>query len=222
MTTSTPEHRYPLEPLAAAMHLTIPAACRALRISGSTEQQYRRDGVTDKVADRLAIRAGFHPYEIWPDMADHQLADVSKPCADEKCDELYVPSTASQRFCSPTCRKRDAGRRYVRRRYRTDPEFAERRRRESRQWRAEGGEAWRRSERRRQKARYDPAERRARYERAKARLEAQPATTPAPTTRTAEPQVTLDGTVGPPTVGTGNPQHQPQTMATTLDQEAAA
>lgn len=58
--------RYPFSDLARAMHLTEPAAARELGLSGSTEQQYRRDGLSEKVADRLAVRAGLHPMNVWP------------------------------------------------------------------------------------------------------------------------------------------------------------
>lgn len=162
-------HRYPLEPLASAMGETVAAACRLLGVSGSVQQEYRRRGVTERVADRLAVRAGLHAYEVWPEMVDHHIAACSIECADERCSELFLPVNGNQRFCSERCQKRANGRRYVRRRYQSDPEFAEARREDSRRRRAEATEAWLRAERRRKNARYDPEARRRRYEREKAR-----------------------------------------------------
>lgn len=68
--------RYPLEPLFDAMHLTPAAACRLLRVSGSVEQEYRRRGVTEVVADRLAARAHLATYAVWPEMIDHAIEDA--------------------------------------------------------------------------------------------------------------------------------------------------
>ena len=38
-----------------------------LRISARTVHRYRHRGLTVLQADRLAVAAGFHPAEIWPD-----------------------------------------------------------------------------------------------------------------------------------------------------------
>lgn len=68
--------RYPLGPLAALMGEPIYRACILLGLRGQTQQAYRRDGVTHVVADRLACRAGLHPYTVWPEMAVHDEADA--------------------------------------------------------------------------------------------------------------------------------------------------
>jgi hypothetical protein len=62
--------RFPFAPLAALMALSEHLACQQLRVSGRTAQEYRRDGVSALVADRLAVRAGFHPAEVWPSWWD--------------------------------------------------------------------------------------------------------------------------------------------------------
>lgn len=67
--------RYPFAPLAEAMRKTQHAACVTLGVSGSTEQDYRRRGVTLEVAERLAMRAGMHPFEVWPDMPEDRRRD---------------------------------------------------------------------------------------------------------------------------------------------------
>lgn len=64
---------YPFAPLADAMGMSEAQACRTLKLSGSTEQRYRQQGVTERVADRLAVAAGFVPYDIWPEMLDHHI-----------------------------------------------------------------------------------------------------------------------------------------------------
>lgn len=75
--------RYPFAPLAAAMGLTEHAAAVALGLSGSTQQDYRRRGVTEQVADRLAVRAGLVPYEVWPSMLDDAV-DAAEQAEEER------------------------------------------------------------------------------------------------------------------------------------------
>jgi hypothetical protein len=66
--------RYPFAPLAAAMGMTPAEAARSQGISGSTWKQYRDEGMSRDVADRRAVRAGFHPWTVWPEMAEHDMA----------------------------------------------------------------------------------------------------------------------------------------------------
>lgn len=47
-----------------------------LGLSGTTEKLYRRVGVSEPVADRLAVRAGMHPWEVWPEMAEHSMVEA--------------------------------------------------------------------------------------------------------------------------------------------------
>lgn len=61
------ERRYPFDPIAQALGVDNSAAARHLHISGTTWQQYRDHGLTAVVADRLAVRIGHHPAELWPD-----------------------------------------------------------------------------------------------------------------------------------------------------------
>lgn len=115
-------HRYPLDPLFALMGETPHAACKILRLAGRTQKEYRRDGVTAKVADRMAVRAGFHPYEVWPEMVDHDIAATAKDCAG--CGEPYNTSDSRRRYCTPECRQRARWRRVDANRRRRDPEKA--------------------------------------------------------------------------------------------------
>jgi hypothetical protein len=70
------KHHYPFAPLAALMGLSEHQAAMRLGISGSTEQRYRREGMSEKVADRLAVRAHLHPFEVWPEMIEHTAVDL--------------------------------------------------------------------------------------------------------------------------------------------------
>lgn len=78
--------RYPLAPLAAAMGCSTNTLGERLGVRGSDLQRYTDHGVLHRTADRLAIKAGFHPYLIWPEMHGHDLAETAgyrEPTADE-------------------------------------------------------------------------------------------------------------------------------------------
>lgn len=118
--------RYPLEPLRAAVGASsINAMLRRLGVSGSTEQDYRRNGVTEKVADRLAVKAGFNPYEVWPEMADHLVEDAEVTCARDDCPNRFVPLHHLQKYCRTACGRVVAKRRYRARLRATDPAWVE-------------------------------------------------------------------------------------------------
>lgn len=78
--------RYPLEPL---LRLTGWPLNRWTQygVSGSTLVEYQRIGLTDRVADRLAVAAGFHPFEVWPEMADHREAEAKRVYNERKARE---------------------------------------------------------------------------------------------------------------------------------------
>lgn len=80
--------RYPIQPLARAMGCSTHTMGARLGISGTTYKTYRDHGVAHVTADNLAIRAGYHPYEIWPEMHGHDLADTTGlPDHDETADD---------------------------------------------------------------------------------------------------------------------------------------
>jgi hypothetical protein len=122
--------RYPFAPLEAAV--TVADGLRLDRTGhpvtssrivadalGRTIQQvyrWRKIGVTADQADELAMRAGFHPFEVWPEIADDQIAAVSRSCP--VCSTPFVPN-GRRRFCSDRCRWN----RYARR-VRSTPEGA--------------------------------------------------------------------------------------------------
>lgn len=108
--------RYPYAPLAAAMGLSEHQAAIKLGLSGSTEQTYRQRGVTDRVGDRLAVKAGLHPVEVWGE--DFGLPLCERPA----CRRPFIPSVGTQRFCHRRCSQAE----WKRQRRATDPEFAQR------------------------------------------------------------------------------------------------
>jgi hypothetical protein len=114
--------RYPIEPLCVAMCMTPNTAMIRLGVSGSTQQKYREEGVNDKTAELLALRAGFHPFEIWPELAEDRLAAMHVKCED--CGAEFLPTRKGHRFCSNRCNQRKWQRDYQRRRRQT-PGFNE-------------------------------------------------------------------------------------------------
>lgn len=138
--------RYPFAPLAEQMGVSEGEACRRLKLSGRTEQEYRRQGVSERVADRLAVAAGFHPFSIWPEMAADQIAATGQPC--DNCGAWFVARRKDGRFCQRECYRQWWAREVARHR-RARPELAERNRERRRRYYAENGEYERARERRR-------------------------------------------------------------------------
>lgn len=136
--------RYPFAPLAAAMGESVSAAGRILGLSGSTRNEYRDRGVTERVADRLAVKAGLNPYEVWPEMVDDLIADAEVECARTDCTVRFVPTHHRARFCCRNCKDVDGLRRRRQR-----PEVAAAARRSAAAYYAEHGDYVRAQRRRR-------------------------------------------------------------------------
>lgn len=68
--------RWPIQPLYEALDVEPYEAWVTWRISGATARKYEAQGLTDDQADRLATRAGLHPYEVWPEMLDLHVAEA--------------------------------------------------------------------------------------------------------------------------------------------------
>lgn len=73
--------RYDFGRLARVMGLSEYAAGVALGIDESSLTLYRRVGMTELAADRIAVRAGFHPWNVWPEMVEHAIAWDRARCA---------------------------------------------------------------------------------------------------------------------------------------------
>lgn len=140
------DRRYPFQPLADAVGLSLHKTCDLLNVSGSTAQEYRKRGVTATVADRLAVRAGFHPSAVWETWHEDELARLSIRC--EQCDELFIPKRKDARFCKTQCSRKWWAREKTRR-WRQKPEVAERQRIARRAYYAEHGAYERQRERKR-------------------------------------------------------------------------
>lgn len=122
------ERRYDLTPFFDATGWTM-TQVREIAPSNAGEHRLRRaEGVTERIADRLAVAAGLHPFLVWPDMAEHVIDDQRRECAADDCNTPFVP-TAGQRYCTPTCRQR-----VKMRRYRATPDGAANNRRHRRNW----------------------------------------------------------------------------------------
>lgn len=129
---------YEVAPLAARMGMTEHAACITLGISGSTEQQYRGAGMSREVAERRALKAGFHPYEVWPSMLDDDIADQEQVCAAPDCPVRFVPPPTGlgqkrRHYCCRTCQQRTNARRS----YQTNEATRRRRQEASRRYKHE-------------------------------------------------------------------------------------
>lgn len=120
--------RYPIADLLAHMTGTPDDCRRQLRISGSAFGPMVQHGLTFEQAERYAERAGLPAYVVWPEMVDELLDRESKVCAADGCEERFVPLNPRRIYCSNTCRDRRAKTRWANRKYRTDPEYAARRR----------------------------------------------------------------------------------------------
>lgn len=128
----TAQRRYPLAPLIEAVAgtgETDHSVLARLGVSGSTAKKYRAEGVLERTADRLAVRAGLHPFEVWPELVDDALAELDAPPTDPTpappvaavacplCATSFTPRPTKV-YCSPRCRE-TAG---DRRRYAQDPQ----------------------------------------------------------------------------------------------------
>lgn len=142
--------RYELAALVAASGLTESQLAIKVKLSGSSLKKARETGLIESAADRYAVRAGFHPYEVWPEMADHALEDAGREC--DECDTQFTPNRSHQRFCSQLCQQRNLQRRRQRIKYQTDPDFAARKRALSRRYYEECREYVRAQQQRRRSA----------------------------------------------------------------------
>lgn len=161
--------RYQLEPLLALMGCTLSQAQQTLGIGGPEYRKYRDEGMGREVAERKALKAGFHPYECWPQMVEDDIEVITRTCAARGCEETFIVNVgpgANRLYCSRRCAKREAQRRY----YASRPDVAESKRESVRRYYAETAEYQRRQRQARYRRNADE-ERRKRRERYRQRLE---------------------------------------------------
>lgn len=143
--------RYPLAPFFEVTGWNMTKLQNSFRSNGP-EYRIRKDrGVTEAMAERLALEVGRHPFEIWPEMVEDRLE--TRDC--DRCGTAFVPVRRKQRWCSPKCRLYNAQKEHQRRKWAADPEWAEAQRERARRYRAETAE-------------YQRAQARLRYQRRKA------------------------------------------------------
>lgn len=111
--------RYPFQPL-----LDAGASARQLGISGQTMAAFKDHGMDEHQAEKYAHRMGLFVYDLWPEMVDHRIEDVSRAC--DECGEAFIPRQRNQRFCSVLHGKRWRQREWQSVRRRQDPEYRER------------------------------------------------------------------------------------------------
>lgn len=130
--------RYDVEPLLRLTGLSWSQLRRRVGVSGNDYQRVRDEGFTDHVADRAATVCGFHPFEVWPEMAEHRIEQQKRTCRD--CGAPFVPPTSWTVYCSATCRKRVSSRNN-KRRQRRNPLYRRREAEKARQYRRENARA---------------------------------------------------------------------------------
>ena len=102
-----PSIRYPLAPFFALTGWTMSDVAEVAPCSGQEWRKRRDEGVTERIADRIAVAAGLAAVNVWPELLDDQIAACSKVC--DECGEGFVPSHKARkdaRFCSRNCNKR--------------------------------------------------------------------------------------------------------------------
>lgn len=73
----TSRYRYDLDALTVP-HTGPTRDLRAyLGISGQQWLRYMAHGVSERSADRFAVKCGKHPFEVWPEMIDDAITETS-------------------------------------------------------------------------------------------------------------------------------------------------
>ena len=99
-----PTVRYPFD-LVPSRWETAAAAARALGVQPRTVRDWKTRGVPADRADGVADVAGFHPFELWPELADVSTEAALRACEGPSCGEVVVLSDPRKRFCSPRCKQ---------------------------------------------------------------------------------------------------------------------
>ena len=113
---------------------TVGPGTRRLGISGHSFRRYLEVGLTEDQADRLAVRCGLHPIEVWPDWdtAVEYVPDAVCP----ECGEGFDRGRKDKVYCSMACKHRRKSRLRMRRRA-LDPSWQERENARKRRYKAE-------------------------------------------------------------------------------------
>ena len=116
-----------------------PSASEAAAVLGVNVRSIHRykaeEFLSVDLADRLAVRAGFHPAEVWPSWWDDQAASVGMQC--KECGESFIQGRSDQVYCSMACKHRRKSRLRMRRKWESDPAWMEKERERKRRYKAE-------------------------------------------------------------------------------------
>jgi hypothetical protein len=125
--------KYPLQPLAALMGMTEYSAAKALGMDDSAYCLYKRHGMSELVADRMAVKAGLVPWTVWPEMLERAMNDAKEARLERRRRnqrEWITPERAAAYWAKYYAENADYVRAQVRRRYQADPERARAKKRE--------------------------------------------------------------------------------------------
>jgi hypothetical protein len=117
--------RYPIDALLALTDM--PYSTVVGRVNSEAWNNMRALGLTPYMADKLAVKCGFHPSLVWPSWWDDEIAEFSLACPE--CDQRFMPSRPTQKFCCPQHRNNYNARSATRRGLPTAKHKAEYRRR---------------------------------------------------------------------------------------------
>lgn len=109
--------RYPIEPLLELSRL--PYSRIVGRVNSEAWNAMRTTGLTPYMADKLAVKCGFHPSQVWPSWEADEFAELSAPCGE--CGEQFIPRRKGHVYCAKTCGDRAR----KRRQYHSDPAHRE-------------------------------------------------------------------------------------------------
>jgi hypothetical protein len=94
----------------------VPTWAKTLGEHMVTVQRWRRSGLNRDQAERVADALREHPYVLWPEMRDEDLAAAEaelaarlRTCATDGCEKTFElhPMGHQRRYCTATCRERD-------------------------------------------------------------------------------------------------------------------
>lgn len=99
--------RWPLEPLLASTGHTPSSLARALGLAHSWVQTCKREGLSDVVADRWAVKLGHHPGLVWDGWFE---AALEPPQAEPEPIPQPMPTNPPWRWCDACLRRHRIGR----------------------------------------------------------------------------------------------------------------
>lgn len=73
------QRKFPVKPLAAKVgNGTVLDLSRVLGVKYNSLTHWIQDGIPEYTADRVAVKFGFHPVEIWPEWFDGVLDETGE------------------------------------------------------------------------------------------------------------------------------------------------